>query len=545
MTGWRGPEYAGEFPSLGWDVVEWIERYLVHGPGDVLGMRVVMDDEFAAFVVKAYRLDPETGRRVYRRVHLSRPKGRAKSELAAMLVCAEALAPVRFAGWDARGDPVGKPVSSPIIRCLATEETQSGMTYDHVHAMLENVAEKHGDAYPGLDIGLTRVFLPGKGEIIPSTASNAAKEGGRETFAVFDEVGLYTTPELKRMFETVRRNLRKRKAADPWSVETSTMFAQGEGSVAEASHAYAQQIREGKVKETSFLLDHKEAPADTDLADHDSLLAGLKYVYGPAAEWLDLEGIISEIWDPQSDPAQSRRFWLGQSVTATDAFLTEPEVAACVAIDKAVSKTDAVTLGFDGSRSRTRGIADATALIGCRVSDFHLFELGVWEQPLGPAGVDWQVPIVEVEAAVRRAMADLRVVGFYADPAKWEGNVASWEATYGARLKVRAQQAHPIGWWMTGGRSHLIVRALASFHEAVVSKELTFDGSWALTRHLLNARRRPTRSGLMIAKEHPESAKKIDAAVAAVLALQAALDARSKGLGAARGGRGRIIVMAN
>jgi phage terminase large subunit-like protein len=543
MTGWRGPEYEGEFPSLGWDVVDWIERYLCHGPGDVLGQRIDLDDELAAFIVKAYCIDPETGRRVYRRVHLSRPKGRAKSELAAMLVCAEALAGVRFAGWDARGEPVGKPVSSPFIRVMATEESQAGNTYDHVFSMLSHVAEKHGGTYPGLDIGLTRVFLPGKGEIVPSTASGAAKDGGRESFAVFDEVGLYITPELKRMHATVLRNLRKRKAADPWSLETATMFCRGEGSIGEASHAYAQQIREGKVKETGFLLDHKEAPADTDLSDRDSLMAGLRYVYGPASEWMDLEGIISSIWDPQSDPAESRRYWLGQSVTASSQWLSEPEWAGAMNLSAVVSKTDPCVLGFDGSRSRTRGNTDATALIGCRVSDFHLFELGVWEQPTGPAGVDWQVPIAEVEAVVRKAFNDFKIVGFYADPSLWEGQVAGWEAQYGSRLKVRATQSHPIGWYMTGGRSNLIVRALAQFHEAVVSKELSHDGSAALTRHALNARRRPSRSGMQIGKEHPDSVRKVDALVAAVLSYQCALDARSKGLGEARGGRGRIIVM--
>jgi hypothetical protein len=45
----------------------------------------------------------------------------------------------------------------------------------------------------------------------------------------------------------------------------------------------------------------------------------------------------------------------------------------------------------------------------------------------------------------------------------------------------------------------------------------------------LNARRRTGRSGTTIAKEHPDSARKIDAAVAAVLAWQARLDAVAAG----------------
>jgi len=84
--------------------------------------------------------------------------------------------------------------------------------------------------------GLTRVLLPGGGEITPSTASSSAKDGGKETFAVFDESGLMDTPELRRMYAVVTRNLRKRKkAAGTWYLETTTMFAPGRDSVAEAT----------------------------------------------------------------------------------------------------------------------------------------------------------------------------------------------------------------------------------------------------------------------------------------------------------------------
>jgi len=67
-------------------------------------------------------------------------------------------------------------------------------------------------------------------------------------------------------------------------------------------------------------------------------------------------------------------------------------------------------------------------------------------------------------------------------------------------------------------------------HDAVTNRECSHDGSFALTRHMLNARRRATRSGIQIAKEFPESPRKIDAAVAAILAWAARLEAVAKGL---------------
>ena len=81
--------------SLGWVAVWWIEKFCVHGPGDVQGQPIELDDEFAAFVVDVYALDT-TGRRLYDSAFLSRAKGRAKSELAGFIALFEAMGPARF-----------------------------------------------------------------------------------------------------------------------------------------------------------------------------------------------------------------------------------------------------------------------------------------------------------------------------------------------------------------------------------------------------------------------------------------------------------------
>ena len=127
------------------------------------------------------------------------------------------------------------------------------------------------------------------------------------------------------------------------------------------------------------------------------------------------------------------------------------------------------------------------------------------------------------------------MIGLYADPAKWESYITDLEAKYAARLKVKASRDHPMHWWMTGGRSLLTVRALDEFHTAVLQQQLSHDGSFALTRHVLNARRRNSRVGIQIAKDHPDSPRKIDAAVAAVLARKARQDAIAAGVGAESG----------
>ena len=72
-------------------------------------------------------------------------------------------------------------------------------------------------------------------------------------------------------------------------------------------------------------------------------------------------------------------------------------------------------------------------------------------------------------------------------------------------------------------------------HSAIAQAHITIDaGSAPLIRHLINARRRITPQGVQIAKEHPMSPRKIDAAVAAILAYGARSDAIVAGFGRPR-----------
>ena len=82
-----------------------------------------------------------------------------------------------------------------------------------------------------------------------------------------------------------------------------------------------------------------------------------------------------------------------------------------------------------------------------------------------------------------------------------------------------------------------MVWAVRAVENAIRGGDLAHDGDPLLTRHVENARRRPTSTkdpdtGLamhVLAKEHRGSALKVDAAVAMVLAWQARLDAIAAG----------------
>lgn len=544
---WK-PSFPSEVPTLGWAVIDWIAELLAAPDGGDEFEPFTLYPEQEDFVLRFYEVDPRTGRRRRRRGVISRPRGWGKSPFLAALALAEALGPVVPDGWDADGQPVGKPWSTirkVDVGVLAVSEKQTANTWDPLLAMCDGPLV---DEYPGLEPLETFVNLPGRrgGRIEPITSSARTVKGKRWVFAILDQTEEWVASNGgTKLFQTVKNNTAKRGGS---FIESPNAFIPGEGSVAEDSAAFWKAIRECRARDDGLYYDHREAPPDTDMADRESLMLGLRTSYGDssghpdgcllhdppcAPGHVDLDHLVATVWDPTSDPQVSRSDFLNQIVAASDAWLSQPEWSACADASKVVGDGDTIVLGFDGSRKRGRGVTDATALIGCRVEDGHLFEVGVWEQPDGPAGQDWEVPVPEVLAAFAMAFTRWNVVGAYCDPAKWESHIAALEAEHGPGLAVKASRDHPMSWWMTGGRSLLIVRATERLHSAVVDREMTHAGSYALTRHVLNARRRAGRSGIQIAKEHPDSSRKIDAAVASILAWEARTDALAKGVTAA------------
>jgi Phage Terminase len=541
--------------SLGWLACAWIERLVRHGPGGVRGMRVAHGDEMTGFIVDCYAIGSKrmNNYMLYDSAFFSRPKGADKSGMGARLALFEAFGPCRYAGiasggeiyrdpWGLGfsytyepGEPMGKHPQDPVIRIMATEEKQAGNTYDTIYVNLTD------DDCPlsqiqGMSAGLTRVFLPGGGEIIPSTASSSSKDGGKETFVVFDESHLYNTAELRQMYDTVVRNLDKRKSQGTWFLETTTMYAPGENSVAEGTYAEAEALAEGrKVGEHRLLYDHRWGECD-DLADEEKLRAALADAFGDAMGWNDIDSLVNGIRDTRRDPQASRRYFLNALTSSSDAWIAAHEWQACAAPTKFLKPKDMVCLGFDGSIND-----DSTALVACRVIDAHLQLLGVWEKPEGDLGLDWRVDTISVDAAVAEAFKTYDVVGFFADPAHWQSMLDKWHFEFAERLQVQASAARPLEWWTN--RPKQMVHALETFYNAVRGHELSFTpaedrapGSrevalaTTLTRHVLNARRRPSRMGLQIGKFAQHDKRKIDAAIAATLALSARNQAIANGV---------------
>ena len=530
MSVFMVPRDKSPWPTLGPQVCDFIEAYLVFGPGDLLGQPARLDPEKRALIYRMYEVYPRghelAGRRRFRRCALSMRKGTAKTELAAWLAAVELhpLGPVRCDGWDANGNPVGVGVADPYIPMVAyTEEQSDELAYGALMKILE-----YSELANDFDIGLSRIMrIDGNGKAVSLATSPDARDGARTTFQIFDETHRMTTPRLKAAHRTMLANLPKRRMADAWSLEITTAPAPGEGSVAEDTMDYARQVASGAIQDSRLFFFHRQAGEDgkeLDLSTPEKIRAAVIEASGPAAEWSDIDGIVEQWQDPTADKSYLERVWLNRLVRASErAFdierwkeLADPEYMPA---DGA-----AITIGFDGARWH-----DATALVGTEIATGFQWLLGLWERPEN--ALEWEVPADLVDGVVAEAFERWSVWRMYCDPPYWESMVAEWAGRYGEKRVIE--------WWTN--RPKAMAYAVKAYNTAIMSGDILHDGNPHLTRHLgnavrkvLNMRDEEGQPLWTIYKERPDSPHKIDAAMAAILSWEARSDALTAGVNVQR-----------
>ncbi|WP_067201070.1 hypothetical protein [Microbacterium sp. XT11] len=554
------PPFPSDRPTLGYAVCGWIESTLYRPDG--VDELIVLTAEQRNFIHHFYAVEPATRdsfgnvtswRFSCRRGVLRRAKGWGKSPFLGAIALAELCGPVVPVGVDEYGWPEAAPHPMPWVVIAGVSETQTKNTTDAIRAMASSPALL--DGY-GLDVGMTRILTPSGGKLVSVTASAATAEGGRYTFAILDETHHWTKGNRGHdLADVIRRNLGK---VDGRSIETTNAHEPGMGSVAEKSYLAYLSILEGRADADGILYDSRQAPDDIDLADRAAVRDGLKLAYGDS-HWVNLDRIIREFYDPDLPPEQARRFYLNQIVAAADSWVAPSEWHGNRRDDIAPLKLgegsrepwrngDAVALGFDGSLTD-----DSTALVAVRIDDGAPFLLAIWERPEGPAGVGWSVPKEDVRDAVDFAFAHLDVVAFFSDVAYWETDTDAWRDEYRERLLVKATTRHAIQWDMRGHQMDT-TRAIEALHRSITDHELPWraheliagssrglNAAEILTRHVLNARRRPNRWGVSFGKETRESPKKVDALAALVLARMARSRVLAEGVTRRRSAPGRLF----
>lgn len=554
---------AVAWPTLGPQVCDFIETYLVFGPGDLRGERAKIDDEKRGFIYSAYEIWPEDpegwaasigwsgltqsarpGDRRFDEVDISIRKGLAKTELAAWIAAVELHpdGPVRCGGWRdvVRGgvkvrEPVGVGVNDPYIPMVAYTEEQ---TEDLAYAALKTILEL-SEIADDFDIGLERIMrIMGDGKAQAMAAAPDARDGARTTFQHFDETHRFTLSRLKEAYRVMKANLAKRRVAQPWQLTTTTAYSVGENSVAEDRMKYARELEKDaeRARTSRVFFFHRQASEDADLTTREGLRAALVEATGGDEAWHNIDGILRTFDDPTADLEYLYRVWLNLPRAGMGKYFAgagwnelgpledgDVPVAAHRRVGWLPPAGDLIVAGFDGARFH-----DATALIGTHVETGFQWPIGIWGPParIPQTGEEWEVDKAAVKAAVELMFETWNVWRMYCDPPEWDSEIEAWQGRWGDKVVVP--------WWTR--RLLPMAQALLAYRGAMLDREVSHNGDREMASHIANCVVKETNFRddkgerlRVVRKERPDSPMKIDAAVAGCLSWEARGDAIAAG----------------
>lgn len=428
----------------------------------------------------------------------------------------------RLSHFDEDGEAVGKPHPSPSIIIAAVSETQAKTTLKQGRWLFS----KAMIAEFGLDVGQVAITaLGGRADITVVSASFRSAEGRPTSFAIENEVQHWVKGNNGvDLAETIDGNIAKGSYGLSRKLMISNAYEPGEDSVLERTREAYFKSEEYKAAHPServgagIYYDSLEADPGVPMTP-SALREVLPEIRGDSV-WLDEESFLSSAMKTSRPVWQSKRMYLNQVVTSSDALFDPGDLRDCVDIIP-LRRGEAIALGFDGARRR-----DSTALIACRVSDRKLFTLKVWEKPDNDE--HWRLESEVVDSEVQAAFNDYNVLAFYADVNLWESEINDWSDRFRDQLVVKASTLSTVGYDMRGGlkKTTLMNETLVA---AVQQKSMKYDGDQTLTRHMLNVRRHTNNFGLSFRKESKDSPKKIDAYAATLLAFMAANDVAERG----------------
>jgi hypothetical protein len=506
--------------TLGWGVLAWCGRWLQLRHN--VPWRFTLEQ--ARFLLWWYSLE-ESGEFTYRDGVLQRLKGWGKDPLGACLCMAELLGPVRFGGFEG-GGPVGIDVPDAWVQTAAVslEQTKNTMR------LLPGLITAEARSRYRIAVGKEQVYALGDLRLFQAvTSSPATLEGARATFILPNETQHWTASNAGHdMAAVLERNATKSTDGAARTLRITNAYEPGQDSVAERDREAweaTQAALKGTAGSVGLLYDSVEAHPDAPLSAEAApeVVAAIR---GDSV-WLSIARIVQSILDVRNPASRSRRFWYNQITAAEDAWTTKQAWESASAPDQLVLPGEPIVAFLDGSKSD-----DATGIVGCRLSDGHLFTIGVWV----PDRETKIVPLAEVSTRVDAMFASYDVVAFWGDPSDvrddsgerfWEPSFDDWHQRYGPQLKfwaVRAgDQRHAVSWDMRSPERQQEFTAAAERFIAELGPgggstlgRITHDGNRVLKTHVLNARRRPNRWGVTLGKEHRESRRKIDLAVCAV-----------------------------
>ena len=521
---WRHDGQSWDLPerSLGWEGLAFAGQHLTHKGKP---WRYTMEQ--ARFMLWFYAVG-EDGQFDNHSAVLQRLKGWGKDPFAAVLSASVLVGPMEFDHWGDDGQPVGRQVTDSWVQIAAVSLDQTKNTMKIFPGLIPAETRR----LFGVQIGKQNVWARGDAAQIEAvTASPLAIEGGRPKLIIRAETQNWNSSNGGHdMAGAMEGNAAKAEIGTPARVlDICNAYRPGEDSVGQRQREAWEATQGDNPTAVDFglMYDSLEAPPEAPLTA-DAAPEVVEAVRGDSV-WLDARGrILKSITNTANPASESRRKWYNQVVAAEDAWTEPAEFDPLMDVEKIVEPGEEVALFLDCAKTD-----DATALVGCRISDGHVFTLGMWQRPPGKRGDGWVVPRGEVDLMVREAVEKYRVVGFFGDPAHalddetmdrfWDPLFSEWDALMRRKVRVWAhgtkggRDSHSVMFDMSArDNARRFAEAAAFTLEEIRTGSFTWDGDARLRKHVLNARRYPVQGYVSIAKEHRESRNKVDLAVAMV-----------------------------
>jgi phage terminase large subunit-like protein len=393
------------------------------------------------------------------------PRGNGKSTLAAALGL-----------WALVDGPEGAEV--PIVAGVAERQSRIGFN------IARRMVELEPELVARVQIHRDELIMPHHdARLFPLPADADAILGANPSFVIVDELGVIDAE----VFEAMRLASGKRAESTLLAIRTPPR---------EPDSIMRTLVEHGRLGDdpTFCLIEYAADPA-ARIDDREAWRQA-----NPAlGDFLYEDGMATEAKTVRE--STFRQFRLGQWIDQVEEAWMPAEMWATAA-DPGHSVTDGtdVVLGLDGSFSQ-----DCTAVVGCTVSKKpHLFVVGCWENPR-PGDDTFRIDVQEVEATIRDACTRYNVLEVTADPYRWTRT-----------LQVLADERIPVSEFPQSPSR--MTPATTSLYEAVVNGAVTHDGDRRLARHVANAVLKADSRGTRLVKEHKDSRRRIDLAVAAVMA---------------------------
>jgi len=407
------------------------------------------------------------------------PRGQGKTSLTAALALYDLLC--------------GPEGASVVV--VATDERQARLCF----GVAARMVELHPELAKRVQVYQSQLLVPARGasfQVLPAVAKRL--EGLDYSTAILDEFGRMD----RDVFEVVGLASGKQPASTALGIGTPPP---------DPYESVLTRLRD-------YVADH---PGDGSVAWREHSASGFEdhpvdcrhcwQLANPSlGDFLAEDGLVACL-PPVMREASFRRARLCQLVDELEGgWLPAGAWEACADPAGSIPDGAEVVAAFDGSFS-----ADCTALVAATVDQRpHLEVLAWWEAPEGAEG--WRVPIVEVEDVIRQVCRRYRVRQLGADPFRWARSLQLLEAE-----GLAVEEFPQIPARMTP--------ATTRFYEAVTNGQLSHSGDPRLARHLGNCVLKQDSRGARLAKEHKHSRRRIDLAVAAVMALDTAAVAEPAG----------------